>query len=109
MEGTWVELSCTVKRSDTVKWRIGWFTNNGHEYNLGDRLGEIEGLQIENVDTIPSSSRNKKTEVIRILATMDLNRLPIECMSDSINGKKFDEYSQFVLLEVMPSVITEGI
>ena len=109
MEGTWAEFSCTVIKSDTVKWRIGWFTDDGHEYNVGDRLGEIEGLQIEYVETIPSSSRNKKTEVIRILATMDLNGLPIECMSDSSNGEKFDEYSQFVLLEVMPSVITEGI
>ena len=108
MEDTWAEFSCTVKKRDTVKWRIGWFTHNGHEYNLGDRLGEIEGLQIEYVDTIHSSSGNKKTEVIRILATMDLNGLPIECMSDSLDGKKFDEYSQFVLLKVMPSVITEG-
>ena len=109
MEDTWAEFSCTVKRKDIVKWRIGWFTDNEHEYNLGDRLGEIEGLQIEYVETITSSSGKKEfnTEVIRILATMDLNGLPIECMSVSLDDQKI-EYSQFALLKVMPSVITEG-
>ena len=103
-EDTWAEFSCTIKKHDTVKWRIGSFTDDGHTYNLGDQLKRIEELQIEYIDTIISG--NKQTEVIRILATMDLNGLPIECMSHSKGGKK--EYSQFALLEVIPSLITEG-
>ena len=108
MEDTWAVFSCTAKRKDIVKWRIGCFTDKGHEYNLGVRLRDIEGLQIEYVETITWSSGKKEfnTEVIKILATMDLNGLPIECMSVSLDDKI--EYSQFALLKVMPSVITEG-
>ena len=109
-EGTMANFSCaiktTVKMPGNLMWRIGSFTDGGHEYNTGDQLDRIEGL---NADLLSSEHVDKiYTETIQIFANRTLNGTPIECMFEPTNNLASRRYSKFALLTVTEVSTEEG-
>jgi len=105
-EGTMANFSCAIKFPGTLKWRIGSFTDEGHEYNVGDQLDRIQGLDAD----LLSSERDGKiyTETIQIFANRTLNGTPIECMFEPVNPQSPRRYSKFALLTVTEATTEEG-
>ena len=87
-------------------WRIGSFTDGGHEYNTGDQLDRIEGLNAGLLSREPVG--NTYTETIQIFANRTLNGTPIECMFEFANIPASRRYSKFALLTVTEVSTEEG-
>ena len=105
-EGMMASFNCTIKLPGTLKWRIGCFTDEGNEYNTGDQLDRIQGLDAD----LLSSERDGKryTETIQIFANRTLNGTPIECMFEPDNTQSPRIYSKFALLRVTQVTTEEG-
>ena len=97
-EGEWASYSCTVKSIDcgTISWKIGDYTSE-----LGDSYQQFRDLEEIHV-RVKSASGTNNTETIEILATMELDGLPVQCKVRQY-GSSRDEYSQFALLRVHPN------
>lgn len=97
-EGGWANYSCTIKsiKKASIFWRIGDYTSEG-----GDSIQQVCNLKEINVQV--KSADN--TEKIDILATMELNGMPVQCkvVPYVITSRAREEYSQFALLRVHPS------
>jgi len=106
IEGMMASFNCTIKLPGTLKWRIGCFTDEGNEYNAGDQLDRIQGLDAD----LLSSERDGKiyTETIQIFANRTLNGTPIECMFEPVNPLSPKRYSKFALLTVTEVTTEEG-
>ena len=98
-EGLWANFSCAIKLPGTIKWRIGDFTNNGYEYNSGDKLPELEGVTAER--SFPSDITGRVlTETIGILARKCMDGTPVECMFVHPAQSSKNSHSKFALLSV---------
>lgn len=98
-EGEWANYSCTVKAIDkaSIFWRIGNYTSEN-----GDSIDQVRKLEEINVQV----KRAGKTEMIEILATMELDGLAVQCKvapHENNLSNKYSQYSQFALLRVHPN------
>ena len=100
-EGEWANYSCTVKIDKaSISWRIGDYTRED-----GDSIDNVHELKEINV-RVKNETVGRKciTETIEILATMELNGLPVQCKVLPYDNSTYSyEYSQFALLRVHPN------
>ena len=105
-EGEWANYSCTVKAIDkaSIIWRIGDYTSK--DGKDGDSIDQIRNLKEINVRVKPAGKKNK-TEMIEILATMELDGLAVQCKvvphKNNNSSNEYSQYSQFSLLRVHPN------
>ena len=113
-EGTRANFSCTVKcHKGTILWKIGDYT--AEEGNSDQKLNSLGiSVQVYN-DTDPELEARfsgKGTTVrIGILATKELDHVPIQCKIVPYHNSQ-PEYSKFTILIVHPAAVnnnTEGI
>ena len=104
-EGTWANFACGIKlpgntdnAPGSIKWRIGDFRRRGKEYYSADKLPDLEGVTAERSFT-PDITEHK-TETIGILATEEMDGIPVECMFVHPNTSTRNSYSKFALLNV---------
>ena len=106
-EGSWATFSCGIKFLGSIKWRIGDFTNNGTEYNDGDKLPLVEGVTAKRI--FSSKPPLKLTEKISILATEKVDGTPVQCMFIHLSDSSRNSFSMFALLNVQrQNITTEG-
>ena len=101
-EGQWANFSCGIKLPGTIRWRIGDFTNDGYVYNSAGSLPELEGVTAER-SFAPDITGRILTETIGVLATAEMDGVPVECVyRHPILGTR-DSYSKFALIQVHPA------
>ena len=103
-EGTWANFSCGIKLHTgngpaSIKWRIGDFRRDGKEYYSADKLPDLEGVTAER-SFAPDITGHILTETIGILATEEMDGIPVECMFVHPNKSTRNSYSKFALLNV---------
>ena len=106
-EGTWANFSCGIKLPGFIKWRIGDFTDDGHLYNSAGNLPGLEGVTAE-LSFAPDITGKILTETIGVLATPDMDGVPVECMYKHPRVATRDSYSKFALIEVHPAHTGSG-
>ena len=99
MEGMWANFSCAIKLPGSIKWRIGDFTREGYIYNSAENVSEIQGLRAER-SFAPDITGHVYTETIGILATIDMDRTPVECMFVHPNRANRNSFSKYALLNI---------
>ena len=101
-EGQWANFSCGIKMPGTIKWRIGDFTNHGYVYNGAGNLPGLEGVTAERSFT-PDITGRILTETIGVLATAEMDGVPVECMNHHPTLATRDSYSKFALIQFHPA------
>ena len=98
-EGEWASYSCTIKSSKKalIFWRIGNYTQEPGDSD--QQLCELNEINVR----VKSADGTNYTETIEILATMELDGLPVQCKVVPHNCDSCFEYSQFALLRVHPT------
>ena len=97
-EGTWANFTCGIKLPGHIEWKIRDFTDEGHDYNTGDRLPYVQGVTAER--SFPPTRTGKiLTETIGILASEELEGTPVECMFVHPVTPSRNSYSKFALLK----------
>ena len=98
VEGEWASFSCNVKsiKCGTITWKIGDYTSE--QGDSDQQLPNLEEIRVR----VKSAEETNNTETIEILATMELDGLPVQCKVTSYTTSR-DEYSQFALLRVHPN------
>ena len=99
-EGEWASYSCTIKSSKKalIFWRIGNYTKERGDSD--QQLCELNEINVR----VKSADGTNYTETIEILATMELDGLPVQCKVVPYDNSTYSyEYSQFALLRVHPN------
>ena len=98
-EGQWANFSCGIKLPGSLKWRIGDLSRDGNVYNSAGNLPLVEGVTAER--SFPSEiTRNIMTETIGVLATAEMDRVPIQCGYIHGNKPLKDSFSKFAMMQV---------
>ena len=96
-EGQWANFSCGIKLPGNIRWRIGDFTRgDGYLYSTAENLPQVEGVTAER--SFPEDITGKvKTETIGVLATAEMDGVPVQCMylyiDDDPVKNSFSEYA----------------
>ena len=104
--GQWANFSCGIKLPGTIRWRIGDFSVNGSLllYHTSGNLHALNGVTAGR--PFPPDIRGKiLTETIGVLATAELDGVPVECMYGHPALASRNSYSKFALLEVRDSCV----
>ena len=104
VEGEWASFSCTVKAGKaSVLWKIGSYTDK--DGNSTTKLNS-RGLTVT-YDMHIDKREQKEIHVIEILATAELDKVPVQCVVVPLNYPKSDrEFSRFYILTVYPAFNT---
>ena len=97
-EGMWAYFSCAIKHPGNIRWRVGDYTRGNDTYHMADNLHELEGVTVESLT--PQKVGKVLTETVKVLATAEVDRTPIQCMCDPFQTTSKDSYSKFALLSV---------
>ena len=106
-EGHWANFSCGIKLPGTIRWRIGDFEDDGYIYNTAGNLGNLEGVTAER-SFAPDITGKILTETIGVLATAEMDGVPVECMYGHPVHTNRNSYSKFALIEVHPAHTGSG-
>ena len=106
-EGQWANFSCGIKLPGTIRWRIGDFTNDGYVYNSAGSLPELEEVTAER-SFAPDITGRILTETIGVLATAEMDGVPVECVYRHPRFATRDSYSKFAIIEVHPANTGSG-
>ena len=100
-EGGWAHFTCAIKLPGMIRWRIGDFDNNGSVYNSASNLAGFEGATAERFSYTINKTKKMLHETIQVLATVELDGIPVQCMYESNGGStKKDSFSMFGLIHV---------
>ena len=100
-EGGWAYFTCAIKLPGMIRWRIGDFENNGSVYNSVSNLAGLEGATAERFSYTIDNTKKMLHETIRVLATVELDGTPVQCMYEPDEGStKKDSFSMFALIHV---------
>ena len=107
-EGQWANFSCGIKLPGSIQWRIGDFTRGGgYLYNTAEKLPQVEGVTAEK--SFPEDITGKvKTETIGVLATAEMDGVPVECMYLHPSRATRNSYSKFALIRAHPLHTASG-
>ena len=106
-EGQWANFSCGIKLPGSLSWRIGDLSRDGNVYNSAGNLPLVEGVTAER--SFPSDiTGNVMTETIGVLATAEMDGVPVECMFIHPKRATRDSYSKFALISVEPTHNSSG-
>ena len=100
-EGQWANFSCGFKLPGSIQWRIGDFTRGGgYLYNTAEKLPQVEGVTAEK--SFPEDITGKvKTETIGVLATAEMDGVPVQCMYKSPDDDPVkDSFSEYAVIHV---------
>lgn len=105
-KGQWANFSCGIKLPGTIRWRIGDFSVNGSIllYHTAGNLHGLNGVTAER-SFAPDIRGKILTETIGVLATAELDGVPVECMYAHPALASRNSYSKFALLEVRNSCV----
>ena len=98
-EGMWANFTCGIKLPGHIEWRIGDFTDDGYEYNTGERLPYVQGVTAER-SFPPTRTGRILYETIRILASEELDGTPVECMFVHTHTPFRNRHSKIAILNV---------
>ncbi|CAI8033944.1 hypothetical protein GBAR_LOCUS19135, partial [Geodia barretti] len=100
-EGEWASFSCAVKRGKAiVRWKIGNYTD---EVGNGMKYIGSHGLVVRQYDDRELTEKYKGkglTSGVEVLATAELNRVPVQCVAHPLDLSLSIEYSKFIILSV---------
>ena len=100
-EGQWANFSCGIKLSGTIWWRIGDFTRgDGYLYNAAEKLPQVEGVTAGR--SFPENiTGDVKTETIGVLATAEMDGVPVQCMYKSLDDDPVkNSFSEYAIIHV---------
>ena len=106
-EGQWANFTCGIKLPGIIKWRIGDLTRDGHTYNSAGNLPQLEGATAERSFT-PEITGKVMTETIGVLATAEMDGVPVECMYIHPSRASRNSYSKYGLIDVHPAHTGSG-
>ena len=107
-EGEWASFSCTVKKGKAkILWKIGEFTEeNGNSFSKISSQ-ELTVRRYTDQQEAEKYRRNGTTDGLEILATAELDKVPVQCVVIPHNYPKSDrEFSRFYILTVYPAFNT---
>ena len=100
-EGQWANFSCGIKLPGNIWWRIGDFTRgDGSLYSAAEKLPQVEGVTAER--SFPEDITGKvKTETIGVLATAEMDGVPVQCMYKSLDDDPVkNSFSEYAIIHV---------
>ena len=99
-EGQWANFSCGFKLPGIIQWRIGDFTRGGgYLYNAAEKLPQVEGVTAER--SFPQDiTGNVRTETISVLATAEMDGVPVQCMYLSHTDPGKNSFSKYAIIHV---------
>ena len=106
-EGEWASFSCAVKRGKAiVRWKIGNYTD---EVGNGMKYIGSHGLVVRQYDDRELTEKYKGKGLafgVEVLATAELNGVPVQCVAHPLDHSLSIEYSKFIILSVHANLNT---
>ena len=98
-EGEYANFSCTGSKG-WVLWRVGDYTDEGGTtvYNL-DNVGLSVAVYSDNIKEL-QEGKVGTTIMIGILATAEMNGVPVQCVIQPYHRQSDKEYSMFAIIKI---------
>ena len=100
-EGEYANFSCTGSKG-WILWRVGDYTDEGGTtvYNL-DNVGLSAAVYSDNVRELHEGNVDGGTTImIGILATAEMNGVPVQCVIQPYHRQSAKEYSMFATIKI---------